>query len=525
MRAPRWIVAAGTLVFLFFVPLATSAVEVCCRCQKAAQRVCVQNITDNATPDCADVLRQSPTLRGLQTAETALFDGFNCSTAPLTSAQCRTVAAGGVCGGDGFVNPPLVTPGQLVAALRPAPAPATTPSSAGTAATATSSQKRPFVPITPELGVPIQGLQLSPAVLTDSAVSVPFLAQYIAGAYRYALRIALVAAIIMVVYGGFRYLIGSAFSDVTRGKEIVKDAIMGLLVIIGGYLILQTVNPNILKLQNIELRSVETEIIEFAQRTTRIETRGDTIEHPSGDGGSRSVGPSGSGATYSAPSNQNCPVPNLPPGCGSPGLQNCNDMPVSQERRAPAFKQLIGQYIRSTDPRQRLLDIANATVDCGIHFGSCGHTAESIFEAAGLRGHRSVYSASEVGRLGNRLSCGTAADCHRIRPSQYPDPHPPGCLTDTAAATAQVREFARPNQDAAADLLQPGDWVKTYNGNNSCGGGHSWIFMGWESPGSSWARLVDGAWPRLAGRGRTCLRTRCRNFSPIYKINRPSSFP
>lgn len=510
MRWQSRIATVGMFSIFFYLPFTAVAVEVCCRCQKGSLRVCVQSITDNATADCADVLRQSPTLRALQTSETALFDGFNCSVTPLTSTQCRSVSAGGVCGGEGFSSQPMATPGTLVAALRsPTPAPTTPTGGTGSASkTIPSSEKRAFNPITPELGVPIPGMTLSPPTQANQKVTIPFLAQYIAGGYRYALRIALVAAIIMVVYGGFRYLIGSAFSDVTRGKEIVKDAIMGLLILLGGYLILQTVNPNVLQLQNIELQSIETEIIELAQMTTEVDTRAGSVE-----------GSDGGGATYTSPGNQNCPIPDLPPGCGSPGLQSCADMPKSRDQRTRAFRERLRQHLRSSDPRQRILEAAEAAVNCGIHFGSCGSTAGGIITSAGLRIGSGPFHSQEMTRLGNRLSCQTARDCNRIAPQQFPPPGP-DCLNNPTEATSRVREFAQANQDATADLLQPGDWFQTYNGNNSCGGGHSMIFMGWESPGSSYARMVNGAWGHLASRGRICLRTRCRNFSPIYRIKR-----
>lgn len=111
----------------------------------------------------------------------------------------------------------------------------------------------PFVSITPVLGVAIPGLSFSPARKEGALVYVPFLAQYIAAVERYAVGLALIAAIVMIVYGGFRYLLGSAFGDVAAGKQIVLDAIIGLLLALGAYMILNTVNPNTLELPEIKL--------------------------------------------------------------------------------------------------------------------------------------------------------------------------------------------------------------------------------------------------------------------------------
>lgn len=115
----------------------------------------------------------------------------------------------------------------------------------------------PFVSITPTLGVQIPGLVFSPARREGNLVYVPFLAQYIAAVERYAVGLALVAAIIMIVYGGFRYLLGSAFGDIATGKQIVLNAILGLLLALGAYMILNTINPNTLEMPELKLGYIE----------------------------------------------------------------------------------------------------------------------------------------------------------------------------------------------------------------------------------------------------------------------------
>lgn len=80
--------------------------------------------------------------------------------------------------------------------------------------------------------------------------------QYIAVLYRYAIGLAGTAAAIMLVYGGFLYLLGSASGDIGKGKEVIQDALIGLLLVLGSYTILSTVNPNTLSLQIPELKSI-----------------------------------------------------------------------------------------------------------------------------------------------------------------------------------------------------------------------------------------------------------------------------
>jgi|GEM_PF-2607178 len=69
------------------------------------------------------------------------------------------------------------------------------------------------------------------------------LADYINVAYRYMVSIVLVVAIVMTVYGGFRYLFGASMGSVQAGKDIIRDALIGMLLVLGAYTILSTVNP------------------------------------------------------------------------------------------------------------------------------------------------------------------------------------------------------------------------------------------------------------------------------------------
>jgi hypothetical protein len=70
------------------------------------------------------------------------------------------------------------------------------------------------------------------------------LPEYINVAYRYMVTIVLVVAIVMVVYGGFRYLVGASLGDIQAGKKIIQDAIVGMLIVLGAYTILSTINPD-----------------------------------------------------------------------------------------------------------------------------------------------------------------------------------------------------------------------------------------------------------------------------------------
>ncbi len=126
---------------------------------------------------------------------------------------------------------------QLYSTLNP---PASTPSTPNM-----ESAPRPL--IVPTLGVPIPGITFSGATIEDSDIVVPFLAQYISGIYRYGVGIVGLVATIMVVYGGFQYLIGSSTGDIKTGKTLITNAVVGMILVFASYAILYTVNPALLQ--------------------------------------------------------------------------------------------------------------------------------------------------------------------------------------------------------------------------------------------------------------------------------------
>lgn len=96
----------------------------------------------------------------------------------------------------------------------------------------------------PKLGVPIPGLTFTPKISVEQGfVNIPWTAEYISAAYRYLAGVAVIAASVMIVYGGFKYIVSSSGAGVQTGKDVIADAIVGLLIILGAYTILWTINP------------------------------------------------------------------------------------------------------------------------------------------------------------------------------------------------------------------------------------------------------------------------------------------
>ncbi len=201
----------------------------CCLCTRGQSHLCATVTSETEPANC-------------ERFGSAEVSGLNCSGPVLHGAQCQMHETGG---SDSAVCP-IAT--QTLEAINEDQ-------------TINLSQEvtvaAPFHSITPELGVPIPGLVFSPATQEGDYTIIPFLAQYISAVYRYAVGLAIIAAIIMVVYGGFRYLLGAGLGDIKAGRQIILDAIIGLLVALSAYTLLNIVNPETLNLEAIKLKTVE----------------------------------------------------------------------------------------------------------------------------------------------------------------------------------------------------------------------------------------------------------------------------
>ncbi|MBU1033209.1 pilin, partial [Patescibacteria group bacterium] len=77
--------------------------------------------------------------------------------------------------------------------------------------------------------------------------------EFVAVIFKYIMGIVATAAAVMFVWGGFRYIFGSAAGGIERAKEIMIDATVGLIIALGAVTILQTINPATLKLNALEV--------------------------------------------------------------------------------------------------------------------------------------------------------------------------------------------------------------------------------------------------------------------------------
>lgn len=72
------------------------------------------------------------------------------------------------------------------------------------------------------------------------------LTQYLPAAFNLIVGIAVALAFVMITFGGVMYATSDAISGKSQGREYIENALWGLLLVIGSYTILYTLNPQIL---------------------------------------------------------------------------------------------------------------------------------------------------------------------------------------------------------------------------------------------------------------------------------------
>ncbi len=99
--------------------------------------------------------------------------------------------------------------------------------------------------IAPKLSIPIPGFSFKDYAIVQSGnkVSIPFIGAYISAMYRAVIGIGVIVAAVMIVYGGFLYILGSSMAQISNGKDKIVDALVGLILLFGAYTILSVVNP------------------------------------------------------------------------------------------------------------------------------------------------------------------------------------------------------------------------------------------------------------------------------------------
>lgn len=75
------------------------------------------------------------------------------------------------------------------------------------------------------------------------------LENYLPGVFKLTMGVAAALAFIMITFGGATYAVSDSITGKNDGKRWIENALWGLLLVIGAYTILYTINPQILNLK------------------------------------------------------------------------------------------------------------------------------------------------------------------------------------------------------------------------------------------------------------------------------------
>jgi len=120
------------------------------------------------------------------------------------------------------------------------------------------------------LGVDVPGVEFPEKLeVIDSMVHIPYLAIYLTGLQKYLIGVGLIAAALIIIYGGILYIVASTGVKVSDAKEKIKDGLLGLSIILGSVAILSMINPNTTQFGSMKVKvvgSVDTPVSPSAVR-------------------------------------------------------------------------------------------------------------------------------------------------------------------------------------------------------------------------------------------------------------------
>jgi hypothetical protein len=71
--------------------------------------------------------------------------------------------------------------------------------------------------------------------------------KYVENIIKLSITVAAILAVLMIVLGGFKYMMSESVGKKSEGKDQIQGAILGLIILAASFLILNTINPEILK--------------------------------------------------------------------------------------------------------------------------------------------------------------------------------------------------------------------------------------------------------------------------------------
>jgi len=109
----------------------------------------------------------------------------------------------------------------------------------------------------PSVSIPGSNFQAG-ATTTFSERSIGYIGQYISGFYNYAMAIVGILAVIVLMIAGVIWLTsGGNPNKVGQAKDLISGALVGLGLLLGSWILLNTVNPDLVKFKVTPIRGIK----------------------------------------------------------------------------------------------------------------------------------------------------------------------------------------------------------------------------------------------------------------------------
>lgn len=351
-------------------------------------------------------------------------------------------------------------------------------------------------------------------------LSIPFVGEYLAALYRFAVITASLIAVVIIIIQGFVITTSAGSADrISSAKERIGQALTGLIIAAASYIILFTINPELVQFRNLKVLVVEREEIPNYPITLTDDDENQSV----------STGPYTFQYFTSCPVSLSNPIEFKDDKKKKPG-----DIRKNVPRRVEFHEKMIAQNILKGNISQRLVMAVEAAAQCKIHYENCGVGTTNMYALAAKRGEygdtclkntntgksaktngsggfcnilggsrgnihkktvNSVYSSEtkygkKVSTLLKGLYCGSVPQCGKSVGWTEP------CFADSTAASQKLKEILLSTGKWSpdwVDQLQPGDYYMIVNWNPSCQATHSAMFLGWKDKANrvAWVQMGD----------------------------------
>ena len=117
--------------------------------------------------------------------------------------------------------------------------------------------------IIPQLGVEIPGLVFSEPLEKDGRLKITFIGDYIIGIYKFMLAAGAIIAVVLIMISGVEYMVKAGAGQVQQAKERIRNSLIGIVILLSSYVLLNTVNPNLVLFKPVSLQMAPREDIEM----------------------------------------------------------------------------------------------------------------------------------------------------------------------------------------------------------------------------------------------------------------------